>query len=183
MPFVVSFDELDISVRYIGSMNGGWPHVNPGGFAAAGCGPRSGAIPCLPVASRPAPAHGGAADRAAAVDFRLVRNAVLSEVKRGRLRKVDVCDAHPELLRAANNVGRATGEPCQVCEDAELVHVTYVFGPRLPSHGRCVTTSVEMRRLDRRPEDLACYVVEVCPSCSWNHLVRRVPLGGRPSRR
>ena len=117
------------------------------------------------------------------MDFRLARNAVLNEVRRGRLRPVDVCDAHPELLRAAKHIGRQTGESCQVCEAAELVHVTYVFGPRLPSHGRCVDTTAEMRRLDRRPEDLACYVVEVCPGCSWNHLVRRVPLGGRRPRR
>lgn len=132
--------------------------------------------------TRPVPATGTDTGRAAAVDFRLARNAVLSEVKRGRLRPVDVCDAHPELLRAAKNIGRPTSESCQVCDKAELVHVTYVFGPRLPSQGRCVDTAAEMRRLDRRPEDLACYVVEVCPACSWNHLVRRVPLGGRGRR-
>lgn len=141
----------------------------------------AGAVPCAAVATRPAPLTGADRDQAAAVDFRLARNAVLNEVRRGRLRSVDVCDAHPELLRAAKNVGRATEERCQVCEGAELVHVTYVFGPRLPSHGRCVTTASELRRLDRRVEDLACYVVEVCPACSWNHLVRRVPLGGRRS--
>ena len=31
-----------------------------------------------------------------------------------------------------------------------LVHVTYVFGPRLPPPGRCITTRNEMDRLSRR---------------------------------
>ena len=39
-----------------------------------------------------------------------------------------------------------------------------------------------MRRLDQSGDELSCYVVEVCPGCSWNHLVRRIPLGGRRRR-
>ena len=120
-------------------------------------------------------------DRSAAVDFRLARNAVLVELRANRLAREDVCDAHPELLRAAK-AGRRTEESCPVCDDADLVHVTYAFGPRLPSRGRCVDSAAEMRRLDRSGEELNCYVVEVCPQCSWNHLVRRVPVGGRRRR-
>ena len=42
------------------------------------------------------------------------------EFRRGRLSKLDVCDAHPELLRAARNVGEARSEDCPICEDATL---------------------------------------------------------------
>jgi len=28
----------------------------------------------------------------------------------------------------------------------------------------------ELTKLARPGKDLACYVVEVCPRCSWNHL-------------
>src|SRR5687767_10840004 len=44
------------------------------------------------------------------VDYRLVRKHTLDEFRRGRLSKLDVCDAHPELLRAARNVGEARSE-------------------------------------------------------------------------
>ena len=49
------------------------------------------------------------------IDFRLARNAVLSEFRKGRLGSNDLCDAHPDLLRAARNVGESTGETCPIC--------------------------------------------------------------------
>ena len=70
------------------------------------------------------------------VEYRLARNAVVSEFHKGRLSKLDVCDAHPELLRAARHLGVQNGEICPICEEADLVDVTFVFGSRLPSGGR-----------------------------------------------
>ena len=61
--------------------------------------------------------------------------------------------------------------------------VTYVFGPRMPASGRCVTTKKELAALSRDNGDLAAYVVEVCPSCKWNHLARTFLIPGRPSRK
>jgi hypothetical protein len=119
--------------------------------------------------------------RAAAVEVRLARNAVITEFRAKRVTREDICDAHPELLRAAK-AGTRTNEACPICEADGLVHVTYAFGPRLPARGRCVDTAAEMRRLDRSGDELSCYVVEVCRTCSWNHLVRRIPLGGRGRR-
>jgi hypothetical protein len=113
------------------------------------------------------------------VEYRLARNAVVKEFKKGRLSRIDVCDAHPELLRAARNVGVELSEQCPICELCALVHVTYVFGPRLPAHGSCPATESELARLCRRSEEVACYVVEVCPECAWNHLARMYPAGGR----
>ncbi|MGH9028950.1 MAG: DUF5318 family protein [Acidimicrobiales bacterium] len=113
------------------------------------------------------------------VEYRLARNAVVKEFKKGRLSRLDVCDAHPELLRAARNVGVQVPEDCPICEDRQVVHVTYVFGPRLPAHGRCPGTATELARLCRRTDEVTCYVVEVCPGCSWNHLARMYPAGGR----
>ena len=39
------------------------------------------------------------------VDHRLSRRHLINEFKRGRLRQDQVCDAHPELIRAARNIG------------------------------------------------------------------------------
>lgn len=106
------------------------------------------------------------------IDYRLARQALISEFKKGRLAQHEVCDAHPELQRAARECSEATRQRCPICEDANLVLVSYVFGPRLPSHGRCVTSRRELRELAGRRGEFACYVVEVCPDCSWNHLAR-----------
>lgn len=112
------------------------------------------------------------------VDYRLARNAVIREVQLGRRSRLEVCDAHPELLRAARNVGQATPEDCPICAGAKVVHVSFVFGPRMPPGGRCLTSPAELPELGRRAANLRCYVVEVCPECSWNHLLRLVPMGG-----
>ena len=117
------------------------------------------------------------------IDYRLERRRLLAEYRKGRLARHELCDAHPELVRAARNVGERTDERCPVCEEADVVHVSYVFGPRMPPHGRCVTTKAELDRLQRTPGDHACYVVEVCPACSWNHLARAFPLAPAQARR
>ncbi len=113
------------------------------------------------------------------VEYRLARNAVVREFQKGRLSRLDVCDAHPELLRAARNIGTELPEDCPICEEARVVHVTYVFGARLPPNGTCPTTPAALARLCRRADEVACYVVEVCPACAWNHLARMYPAGGR----
>ena len=110
------------------------------------------------------------------VDYRLARASVLNEYRAGVLSRSEVCDAHPELVRAAREVGNGVPGECPICERPNLAHVTYVFGPRLPRHGRCITLRGELTRLAKRPGVHVAYVVEVCRSCSWNHLVRRSTL-------
>jgi hypothetical protein len=112
------------------------------------------------------------------VDYRLARNAIVSEFKKGRLSRLDVCDAHPELLRAAVNVGEDTQEECPICEEAKVRLVSYVFGRGLPASGRMVSSRSELRKLAQGGRDLACYIVEVCPRCSWNHLAQTIALTG-----
>lgn len=111
------------------------------------------------------------------VDYRLARQSLVSEYRKGRLTRDEVCDAHPELMRAAREASAATKMPCPICEDDRLVLVTYVFGPRLPKFGRCITSRAELTDLAKRKGTFTGYVVEVCPSCSWNHLARAFPLG------
>lgn len=148
----------------------------PGAPGADFCG--AGTRPGRSVASLGAVSFGPGALRGATsatpgeVDYRLARQSVLSEYRKGRLAQHEVCDAHPELRRAARECSQPTGRACPICEEADVVHVTYVFGPRLPSHGRCITTKHELRRIAARPGPFAGYVVEVCPECSWNHLAR-----------
>jgi hypothetical protein len=107
------------------------------------------------------------------VDHRLARRMLINQVRLGRLRRDEVCDAHPELIRAAVNVGTQTNTICPICEETTLRLVTYAFGDRLPAHGRCVSTAAELRRLTARPGcETTAYMVEACPACRWHHLLR-----------
>jgi hypothetical protein len=146
------------------------------------------------------------------VDYRLQRRSVLSEFRKKRIDKQQVCDAHPELLRAGREIGEPTRVACPICAIdrapvtesgvappargapptdrtaamtkaahdllPKLVLVTYVFGARLPSFGRCITKKTELVELSRRSDQLTAYVVEVCPLCGWNWLARSFAIGG-----
>ena len=109
----------------------------------------------------------------------MARRMLINEVRRGRVPLEHVCDAHPELIRAAANVGTETSTCCPICEESDLRLVTYVFGPRIGPQGRCVSTAREMSELNSRPEELNAYVVEACVECRWHHLLRVLPIGGR----
>ena len=115
----------------------------------------------------------------AVVDHRLARLVLIKEYKKGRVRRDQICDAHPELLRAAKNVGSTTEVDCPICEESKLILVTYVFGARLPAHGRCIASKADLAQFHQRTDDLSAYVVEACVSCKWHHLLRVLPVGGR----
>ena len=103
------------------------------------------------------------------IDYALARRAMLADVRRGRVNRIDVCDAHPELLRAARNLGESTDKACPVCDDAELVLVRYVYGDRLKqANGRCITDPDEIAKLRRTQDEFTLYTVEVCTECKWN---------------
>ena len=81
----------------------------------------------------------------AEVEYRIVRNSLVRQVAQGKVQRIDVCDAHPELLRAARNVGKQTKEHCPICETGRLVSVTFVFGAKLPAGGRCPGSAAELK--------------------------------------
>lgn len=112
------------------------------------------------------------------VDYRLAREATLSAWREGSLTRAQICDGQRELQRNAEFCGAPTGRPCPVCEAESLVEVTYVFGPRLPKGGRCVTSDRELDRLAARKSVSQGYVVEVCTGCRWNHLTESRSIGG-----
>ncbi len=138
----------------------------------AGCKGTARRLASTAVSFRPDAVRGEVDRGPGEIDYRLARHSVIAEFRKGRLAKHEVCDAHPELRRAARQVGEQTSQPCPICDEGNVVLVSYVFGPRLPAHGRCVTTKAELRALAKRAGNFACYVVEVCPACSWNHLAR-----------
>jgi hypothetical protein len=113
-------------------------------------------------------------------DYALARRAVLRDLRRGAVTRHDVCDAHPELLRAARNVGEDARTDCPVCGEHNLRYVSYVYGEKLgQANGRCISYEGELEKLGTMHDEFACYVVEVCLDCRWNHLSRRELHGRR----
>ena len=113
------------------------------------------------------------------VDYALARRAVLRDLRAGRRDRGDVCDAHPELVRAGRHVGDDAEADCPVCGSSKLRLVSYVYGDALRhANGRCIATPRELEKLDAAHEEFSRYVVEVCVDCRWNHL-QRIELHGR----
>jgi hypothetical protein len=107
-------------------------------------------------------------------DYALARRALLRDLERGTVTRLDVCDAHPELIRAARHVGDPADHRCPVCSGRHVRYVSYVYGDQLrQANGRCIVHPSELERLDAAHEEYTRYVVEVCPDCGWNFLTRR----------
>ncbi|MDG2211971.1 MAG: DUF5318 family protein [Acidimicrobiales bacterium] len=115
--------------------------------------------------------------RSADVDYRLARERLLNAWADGLMATDLICDAQPMLRRNAEHCGEKTTIDCPVCNQEKLSNVTYVFGPRLPSHGRCISVSGELDRINKRSGEFTGYLIEVCPKCGWNHMIRSTTLG------
>lgn len=114
------------------------------------------------------------------VDYTLARRSALASLRRGSLDTADVCDAHPELLRAAKNIGEDAAAPCPICSHETLRLVRYVYGDELKHNsGRVVYPKEWLTDLVHDYEQFTCYVVEVCVDCAWNHLTRSYLAGRR----
>ena len=116
------------------------------------------------------PVRRGRRSLLATVDYSLAKRALINQVRTGLASWTDICDAHPELMRAAEHVGEPTRRECPVCHDARLKLVTYVYGDGLKhDNGRVWPLDVGLDMAADRPGSW-CYVVEVCTECQWNHL-------------
>ncbi len=113
------------------------------------------------------------------VDYALRRRALLAEVYSGRVGIMEVCDANPYLLRAAKFHGEPSSVTCPVCRKEPLTLVSWVYGDGLKHAAGSARTVEELNRMAALFEEFTVHVVEVCRTCSWNHLVRSYVLGTR----
>jgi hypothetical protein len=111
------------------------------------------------------------------IDYALQRRAVLADVAVGRTAVADACDAHPYLLLAARHYGESSPVPCPLCAKRGLRQVHYVYGDALGSTSGQAKSLAELTHLALRHDEFDVYVVEVCPDCHWNHLIRSFVLG------
>jgi uncharacterized protein DUF5318 len=111
------------------------------------------------------------------VDYALQRRALLAQVHAGRVGVMEVCDADPYLLRAAKFHGEPSGVTCPVCRKEPLTLVSWVFGDALKHASGSARAPEELDRMAAMFEEFNVYVVEVCRTCNWNHLVQSYVLG------
>src|SRR4029079_11648979 len=83
----------------------------------------------------------------------------------------------PYLLRAARYHGEQTELSCPVCRKERLTNVHYVYGDALRTASGQAKSVSELHRMGMDHREFKVYVVEVCRSCGWNHLVLSFVLG------
>ncbi|MQY27161.1 DUF5318 domain-containing protein [Nocardia aurantia] len=115
------------------------------------------------------------------VDYALRRRLLLSDVYAGRVAMAEVCDANPYLLRAAKFHGRPSDSTCPICRKEQLTLVSWVYGDGLGPMAGSARTPEELARMAETREEFSVHVVEVCRTCSWNHLVQSYLLGRAPT--
>jgi hypothetical protein len=111
------------------------------------------------------------------VDYALQRRALLAELYSGRVSTMDACDATPYLLRAAQFHGTPSKVTCPVCRKEALTNVRWVYGDELKHAAGSARSPEELERMANLFGEFTVYVVEVCRSCGWNHLIRSYVLG------
>jgi len=111
------------------------------------------------------------------VDFALRRRGVLAGLREGALHLGEVCDADVYLLRAAGFHGAVTDTVCPVCRKENLTEVSWVFGDDLGHASGSARGHDEIEHLALTHDAFTVHVVEVCRSCSWNHLVESYEVG------
>jgi hypothetical protein len=140
------------------------------------------------------------------VDYALVRQSTLQDLRTGYVTTTDVCDPHPDLIRAAKHHGEASTRTCPVCRHGDagfgnrldprlgvnggpglttpssLVLLHYAYGEELGQFSGRIHSHAGVTELSRDAGNVKVYVVEVCVSCGWNHLVASYVVGDGQSR-
>lgn len=113
------------------------------------------------------------------INYALQRRSTLESLRRpgSRLARLDACDADPMLLRAAKHHGESAHATCPVCSKEDLVNLHYVFGEQLGQYSGRIKRTPELEEMAHEFGEFKVVVVEVCLSCSWNHMILSYLLG------
>jgi hypothetical protein len=111
------------------------------------------------------------------VDYALRRRSLLQSVTAGRVSVAEVCEATSYLLQAAKFHGVSSDVVCPVCRKENVTYVYWVYGAELGASANSARTPDELERLADLLEEFTVHQVEVCRTCSWNHLVASFVMG------
>ncbi len=116
------------------------------------------------------------------VDYALRRRSVLAQVTSGRVPVAEVCEASPYLMQAAKFHGVASDVPCPVCRKENLTYVHWIYGDEIGAAAGSARTPPELEILAQAFSEFNVYMVEVCRTCHWNHLVSSFVMGHEGAR-
>ncbi len=111
------------------------------------------------------------------VDYSLQKRALLRDVHNGKVGTLEVCDASPYLKNAARFHGEPTDDRCPVCRRDNLTLVHYIYDDELKQSAGQARKLAELPVLAMTLREFQVFVVEVCQSCAWNHLIEQYLLG------
>ncbi|MEV4640240.1 DUF5318 domain-containing protein [Actinoplanes sp. NPDC049548] len=111
------------------------------------------------------------------VDYSLQKRALLRDLHNGKVGTFEVCDASPYLKNAARFHGEPTDERCPVCRRDNLTLVHYIYGDELKQSAGQARKLAELPVLAMTLREFQVFVVEVCQTCAWNHLIEQFLLG------
>src|ERR1700761_8878103 len=111
------------------------------------------------------------------VDYSLQKRALLRDVHNGKVGTLEVCDASPYLKNAARFHGEPTEERCPICRRENLTLVHYIYGDELKQSAGQARKLAELPVLAMTLREFQVFVVEVCRTCAWNHLIEQYTLG------
>ena len=117
------------------------------------------------------------------VDYGLSRAADITKLHRGGALTSDFCEADPYLLKAAKFHGERAKSNCPACKSTHFVELHYVYGDELGPYAGRIRKAEELPSMCNKFGEFRVYVVEVCPDCHWNYLIRAFSLrDGTPRR-
>ena len=106
------------------------------------------------------------------INYEWQRRHVLRRFRDGFIRRDDLCDADALLIAAAEFHGEPAGIPCPICAGSHLLRVHWVYGDALGHASGSARSAAERERLRAVDGIYTTHVVEVCPDCRWNHLIK-----------
>ncbi len=116
------------------------------------------------------------------VDYALARRSVLAEVSAGRPTSSRCVTPIRTYSEPRSSTAGGSDVVCPpICRKEQLTLVSWVFGDKLGQVSGSARTSDELARLAETAEEFTVHVVEVCRTCSWNHLVQSYVLGAVPA--
>lgn len=108
------------------------------------------------------------------------RRTLLRSWKQGRVADEDIKDADGILVEAARFHGKPAPVPCPVCGSDQLRHVLWIHGESLGNKTGTARNVDEIARLVSERGPIRVHLVEVCPACRWNHLLKEFVATAEP---
>ena len=112
------------------------------------------------------------------VSYEWERAQHLRELRAGKVKREELCDAGFLLRAAAEHHGVDMQKPCPVCGE-ELRLTRWVYGDSLKRRAGSARSAAEIAEMAAEGLEFTVHFVEVCSACRWNHLLRAATVYAR----